>query len=187
MPEDDKDNSILETLKALSVDEAASENERELALKAISMMSAKKAGVRGGLQPVDRELDIISSSEDDLEDRLSILTRFFTGSNIIFYIQDGMAHVYGQEDHVRSACALVAYAEGLIQERDARGSKQRNALYAKITGSTGIADIVPMERQSDVQYRLMKRLEREKGIDVVPEYSHRVKIDRRSARPFRDL
>lgn len=186
MPNDRRKPSLYETLKAMSIDKAASENEKALALRAMSALSGRTVSETAP-RMVDRMLNIASSSDEDTEDRLTMLTYCFTGSNVIFYMEDGEPHVYGEEGDVESACAVVAYAEGVIRERGVEGNRRRNALYSRITRSVGVSGLVRSQDHHATQKRLLESLERRKGADVVPGYRQEVRVDKRSERSFMDL
>lgn len=177
--------SLAETLKAFSLDESASENERALALKALDKVSHD---IVHDDALVDSRLSIANDSESDLEDRLSLLTYVFTGFNVLFYIDDGEANVFGEERDVDVVKAVIEYAESLIQERSITGSKRRNALYHKVTKSTGTDKSLSMfYGQPDVQNELFMKLKQKKNGNVSTSYCHDIKVDGRSLRSFSDL
>lgn len=178
--------SLAETLKAFSLDESASENERALALKALDKVSHEIVYDDDAL--VDSRLSIANDSESDLEDRLSLLTYVFMGFNVLFYIDDGEANVFGEERDVDVVKAVIEYAESLIRERSITGPKRRNALYRKVTKSTGTDKSLSMfYGQPDVQEELFMKLKHRKNGNVSTSYCHDIKVDGRSLRSFSDL
>lgn len=181
-----KRESLVETLKAFSLDESASENERSLALKALNKISHEINHDDDSL--VDSRLSIVNDSESDLEDRLSLLTYVFMGFNVLFYIEDGEAKVFGEEWDVDVVKAVIEYAESLIQEKSITGSKRRNALYRKVTKSTGTDKSLSMfYGQPDIQTELFKKLKQKKKENVSITYRHDIKVDGRSLRSFSSL
>lgn len=172
--------NLHDTLEALAHDPGASENERALALKALERME-DVPGRASSDELVDAELSIACDDENDLFQRLSILSYAYMAYMAVFYIDGGKPHVFGEADDVSSITAMVGKLERHIREGHVIGGKRRNAMYWGLCEGSGQETLV-YSAEPDRKKMLYERLDAHLDKHVMPKYIREVKVDKRSLR-----